>query len=236
MTSVKQLVELIFEHNCDAKALAEADGSFYVEPVDFNAIRAADLDALAMIAKETGRSNNEQNKLKSRAEAIRQAIRKKMIHVENGRIYAHDLTGPEEKKDSPDSAAKFILLFGKCVNADEAELLRNELEEAHGPFNTQYPIPTTPTNNASFDGDEYWRGNVWLAINWLVYKGLHNYGFVNEAQRLAQKSLELVDDSGFCEFYNPITGNRGKRLGKLCPQNQSWSTIVLDMLGREKDR
>lgn len=231
----KKLVELIFEHHCDANALARVNGSFFVEPADLNAIRAADLEALARIAQEIGQSDQEQNELKLRAEAVRQAIRKKMIRIDNGRLYAHDLIGPDEKETSPDSAAKFILMFGKCVNEDEAQLLRNELEEEVSRFNTKYPIPTTPADNASFDGGEYWRGNVWLAINWLVYRGLQNYGFASEAQRLAQKSLELVDHSGFCEFYNPITGDRGKRLGKLCPQNQSWSTIVLDMLGRERD-
>ncbi len=232
----KKLVDLIIEHNCNTYTLTNIDESFSVEPVDFNVIRAVDLEALAQIAKEIGQSDKEQNELKSRAEAIRQAIREKMIQVENGQVYAHDLIGSEERKGSADSAAKFILMFGKCVTEAEAHLLRDELEGEHSGFNTQYPIPTTPTDNPSFDGDKYWRGNVWLVINWLVYIGLYNYGFGDEAQRLAKKSLDLVDHSGFCEFYNPITGGRGMSWATLCPQNQSWSTIVLDMLGREKER
>ena len=50
------------------------------------------------------------------------------------------------------------------------------------------------------------------------------------AEELAEESLELVKEQGFCEFFSPITGQRGKRLGKECPEKQSWSTIVLDML------
>lgn len=229
----KALVDLIFQHQCNAAALAHVEGSFYVEPADFNAIRAADLEALAAIARELG-EDDAASGLEQRAQAIRQAIRAKMLSAAGGKLRVHDLVGAQEKKDSPDTAAKFVLMFGKCVTQEEARALRDELETPASPFHTPYPIPTTPVDHPWFDGDEYWRGNVWLPVNWLVYTGLRNYGLAEAAQRLAAKSLGLVRKKGFCEFFNPISGERGSRLGVPCPQNQSWSTIVLDMLGTQR--
>jgi glycogen debranching enzyme len=226
----KALVDLILQHDCNAAALADVEDGFYVEPADFNAIRAADLEALATIARELG-EDEEASSLDQRARAIRQAIRDKMLSRVAGSLRAHDLVGAQEKKDSPDTAAKFVLMFGNCVTPEEARALRDELEAPASPFHTPYPIPTTSIDHPWFDGDEYWRGNVWLPVNWLVYTGLRNYRLDGAAQRLAAKSLELVQKKGFCEFFNPISGARGSRLGRLCPQNQSWSTIVLDMLG-----
>lgn len=65
---------------------------------------------------------------------------------------------------------------------------------------------------------------MWLPVNWLIATGLRRYGF------------HAVDRNGFAEFFNPITGARGARLGEPCPARQSWSTIVLDMLGQERAR
>jgi len=153
-----------------------------------------------------------------------------MIFEEGDRLFTRDLPAPGQNIRSSDSAAKFVLLFGKCVTKQQAELLKNELTGKVGHFKIPYLVPTTPTDNPSFDGEEYWRGNVWLPVNWLIWKGLHNFGFVDEARKLTQNSLDLVEKNGFREFYNPLTGQGGKSFGSDCPQNQSWSTIILDML------
>ncbi|MCP4359518.1 MAG: hypothetical protein GY796_16025 [Chloroflexi bacterium] len=231
-----ELVGTLFEHHCDAESLMHAEDGFYVEPADFNAIRAADLDALAEIAREIGKEQEEIDAFRTRAEGIRQAIQEKMITV-NGenRLHVHDLVGADEQKNSPDSASKFVLLFGQCVNQEQAELLRGELNGNGSFFNTPYRIATMPTDNRLFDGREYWRGNVWLPINWLIFTGLRRYRFFKEAEELAKNSLDLVERSGFCEFFNPINGKRGQKFQKPCPQNQSWSTIVLDMLAECKE-
>lgn len=228
-----ELVRTIFEHHCSAEELVYAEDGFYAEPADYNAIRAADLDALAEIAREVGKKQQEIDEHKGHAERVRRAICQKMIDVNgDNQLRVHDLVGAEEVKNTPDSASKFILLFGRCVNQEYAELLRDELEGKNGSgFNTPYRIATMPTDNRWFDSSEYWRGNIWLPLNSLIYTGLRNYGFLEEARSLAENSLDLVERSGFCEYYNPINGKSGRKFQELCPKNQSWSTIVLDMLG-----
>lgn len=226
----KDLIDVILEHHYDLTKLSTIPNGFYIKPVDFNAIRAADIETLAKIGQIIGICDPEVKSLQKRAIDIREAIREKMIQVEGDRLRVCDLSGRSEKNNTPDSAAKFVLLFGQCVTKQEAKMLRDELMGDIGYFKTPYIVPTTPTDNPDFDGDEYWRGNVWLPVNWLICRGLYKYGFAEEAQKLIQNSLDLVTKGGYREFFNPLTGQGGKTFGRQCPHNQSWSTIILDML------
>ena len=51
--------------------------------------------------------------------------------------------------------------------------------------------------------------------------------FLEEASLLAERSLSLVEESGFYEYFNPLTGQG------YGPDQQSWTTLVLDMLATE---
>ncbi|MCL4255655.1 MAG: glycoside hydrolase, partial [Anaerolineae bacterium] len=76
----------------------------------------------------------------------------------------------------------------------------------------------------------YWRGNVWMSVNWLIWRGLRRYEYHELAVQLAERSLMLVDRHGFYEYFNPITGDG------YGPSAQSWTTLVLDMVRTEKLR
>src|SRR5690606_17693093 len=94
-------------------------------------------------------------------------------------------------------------------------------------FWTTYPVPTTPSNDPAFDPGHYWRGNVWPSVNWLIYQGLRRYGYQAEARYLATRNRELVETSGFHEYFNPISGEG------YGPDQQSWATIILDIVATE---
>ena len=225
-----ELISLLIEFNCDVQKLIKVKNAFCVKPIDLNAIRAADIDALAEIARIIGKPETEFHFLKQKAARIREAIRQKMIEIKDDRVLAYDLAYGSLKSNLRGSAAKFLLLFGNCVSNQEAEFLVEELFEPDGCFHTPYMISSTATDDPAFNAGEYWRGNVWLPVNWLIFKGLYNYGFFQKMKDLAQNSIMLVGENGFYEFYNPLNGQRGKNLDVDCPQNQSWSTIILDMM------
>jgi glycogen debranching enzyme len=202
---------------CDAGALAAA-GSFAVEPMDFNAIRAADLEALARMAEALGEDARPHW---HKARAIQQAAAR-FAHADG----FYDLCGTEEKALRVRSAAPFVLLFGGCLGAAAAsELVQALASDAWWP---RCPVPTTPTDDAAFDPAHYWRGNVWPSVNWLVYQGLRRYGYHQQASSLAQRFASLVESSGFHEYFNPLTGEG------YGPAQQSWTTLVLDMVATER--
>ena len=72
--------------------------------------------------------------------------------------------------------------------------------------------------------DTYWRGNVWPCVNWLIFKGLQRYGYNDLARELAENSVDLLKQSGFWEYYNPITG------AGLGGSTFSWAAALLDMI------
>ena len=57
-----------------------------------------------------------------------------------------------------------------------------------------------------FNHRRYWQGPTWVNTNWLIIDGLDRYGFKEEAQRLKSRTIELVEKSGFSEYFSPIDG------------------------------
>jgi len=78
-------------------------------------------------------------------------------------------------------------------------------------------------NNDNFQPNRYWRGSTWINMNWFIYKGLRNYGFDDIANELKSKTMEMIEKSGFYEYYNPING---KGLGA---KDFIWSGLIFDM-------
>ena len=64
---------------------------------------------------------------------------------------------------------------------------------AEGPtlFDTAFPVPTVSVSDPAWSTD-MWRGPTWLNANYFVIRGLAKQGRIEEADRLAQKSIELV--------------------------------------------
>ncbi|MCC6803835.1 MAG: hypothetical protein IT319_13210 [Anaerolineae bacterium] len=210
------LARKLVEYGMDALALARA-GWFHVEPMDYNAIRAADMEAMAAIARILNKPDDAAS-WQRRVESIRQSFQAKMIIDD----LPYDLEGVNETPVIQDSAGQFITLFGGLPTSMQAEKLVNRLQEPR--FWTRFPVATTPTDADTFDPNTYWRGNVWSSVNWLIYKGLRRYGYHDVANALAERSLALLEQSGFCEYYHPVTG---KGLGG---ENFSWSAVMIDMV------
>jgi hypothetical protein len=64
------------------------------------------------------------------------------------------------------------------------------------------PIPTTDPGDPSFDPIRYWRGPVWVLVNWLVADGFNRAGLTERAGRLRAATHALVAH-GFSEYYDP---------------------------------
>jgi glycogen debranching enzyme len=98
--------------------------------------------------------------------------------------------------------------------------------ERFGP-SAKAPWAVTTTSKASpaFDPRRYWRGPVWINVNWFLVRGLERSGLAAEAAELRRMTLELVERSGFAEYYDP---RNGEPLGS---RSFSWSAaLTLDLL------
>ena len=84
-----------------------------------------------------------------------------------------------------------------------------------------------------------WQGPVWIPLNWFVFHGLLRYGFRQEAEALADDTVELIyksiEELGFMrENYHAETGE-----GLYADQFASWNILTdtmhhyLDQSGKE---
>jgi glycogen debranching enzyme len=87
-------------------------------------------------------------------------------------------------------------------------------------------VPSAPSFSPSFEPKRYWRGPVWAVINWLISDGLRLNGSADLARRIEQSTVRAIETSGFCEYFDPTTGEG------LGGDTFSWTAAAYMALGR----
>lgn len=98
----------------------------------------------------------------------------------------------------------FMPLFGRQATAAQASVLAEGLT-ALGE-RVRYLIPSTHPDEGCFEGRRYWRGPVWVPVNWLLADGFRAYGYGALADRLMRDARALVAGSGLREYYDARSG------------------------------
>lgn len=192
---------------------------FWVKDVPFNSIMVNNLLTLSKIAELLGK-NEDKEFIANNAQDMKKAMREKMF--EDGVFYS--TYNENYKKIKVNTWAIFAPLIANLYTKEEAKRLVSEHLNNSNEFALNYQVPTVPKNEAVFNPDGFWRGPVWIATNWFVYRGLINYGFTKEADQIRDSSIALIKKSGFREHFNPDTGEgQGAH-------NFTWGGLVVDML------
>jgi hypothetical protein len=122
------------------------------------------------------------------------------------------------------SIATLMPLYSGSITKERAAKLVKLLEDEHQ-FGTNFPVPTVPLNSEWFQAHRYWQGPVWINTNWLIIDGLERYGYHKHAATLREATIELVEKSGFYEYFSPIDGSPAGIA------NFSWTAaLTIDLL------
>ncbi len=174
-----------------------------VDPL-FNSILCASNEALIKIAdilKEDYREIEEWNKLTKRA------VKDELYSSQDKIFYGYDLI--EDKLLEKPTAAGFIPLFGGIPSKKQAqELLEYMNSASFCPTHEEdcFAIPNYDRMKSDFSKKNYWRGPVWININWMILQGLKKYGFKRKAEHLEKTILELPIRFDFYEYYDSFEG------------------------------
>jgi glycogen debranching enzyme len=200
-------------------------GAFLFEDVMVNAIYADGLRALAALCRAAGLPEDEATALDARYHGTLSALVTKCWDDEAAAFW--DLSGAGER---PVRVLTFSILF-PLILPDLDRTIAQRLVERHllneSEFWLPYPVPSVAASEPSFDPGwttaTTWRGPTWVNVNWYLYWGLREHGFVDIAAELRRRTLAMVAASGIREFYDPVTA-----LGEGA-HDFGWTTLVLDL-------
>ncbi|MDE0210227.1 MAG: hypothetical protein OXJ64_10105, partial [Boseongicola sp.] len=92
-----------------------------------------------------------------------------------------------------------------------------------------FMVPSHDPTAPEYDGLRYWRGPVWLIVNYMISDGLKAAGQDCVAQRIDSDSIRLIEKSGFAEYYDPVTGE------PCGGSNFTWTAaMVIEILSAER--
>jgi hypothetical protein len=196
------LVKLFADLGYEEARIREAC-PFLVQDVLFNSLLCqADRD-LAEIARVLG---EDPSPFEERAEWSARAVNEKLWDEEHATYLDFDLIaeGPIHVYVAPN----FVPLFAGIPDEKRARRMVDALQSAGFGLADESvtPVPSYDRYGFAFFPVRYWRGPVWINIDWLLMRGLERYGYEEQAARLRETIVALCRDEGFYEYFDPLTG------------------------------
>lgn len=218
--------------------------------VYLNCLMYKELEAMAHIAKNLNLAEKEEY-YKGKAEELKMAIREHMWDEKNGFYYSVDLnllpidltkklhrgcprhwSGVIQKIDV---WTGFMTMWANIATKEQAERMVFENYKNEKTFNAPYGVRSLSKLEKMYKivksgNPSCWLGPIWGIANYMVFEGLLNYGYFDDAKELAEKTIKLfgqdLDENGdIHEYYDPETGVGVNKIGF-----QSWNLLAVAMI------
>jgi hypothetical protein len=196
------LVKLFAAQDYDESRIRSAC-PFLVQDVLFNSLLCqADKD-LARIAHILGK---DPSSFEDRAARTARAIDGKLWDEEHGTYLDFDLASG--RPIYVYVAPNFTPLFAGIPDEGRASRMLESLTSPGFGLSDEKisPVPSYDRYGFGFVPVQYWRGPVWVNIDWFLMRGLERYGHEKEAARLRETIVKLCSDEGFYEYFDPLSG------------------------------
>ncbi len=208
---------------CGYRPASLAEAPFAFVDLTFNSVLAAAEHDLAWLWAQLGETGS---RAAAGAARVRAALSARWD--EQASAYReHDLHGDEP--EVAQTVGDVFPLYGGGLDRTRARRLFEEViwaPERLGPApDAPWAVTTVEKSSNAYDPRRYWRGPVWVNMNWFLIRGLERAGLLQEARELRELTLRLVRAAGFSEYYQPDTG------APLGSGEFSWSAaLTLDLL------
>jgi hypothetical protein len=118
------------------------------------------------------------------------------------------------------SVATFLPLLTTGAHVDSL-VARLQDPAAYWPA---YPVPSVPLEARHFQDHRYWAGPTWVNTNWGIVEALHRRNHDDLATELRDRTLALVDEHGFAEYFSPTDGT-----GHGAPEFSWTAALTIDL-------
>ena len=221
------------------------DNPMDMDCIDFSCFMAKEAQCMAKIADVLG-MNEESKSWNEKFEQIVKAVNGHLWDENDGFYYDSIISTGKLRKVK--SAASFLPLFAGVCSRDRAERLVKHLQDKRS-FGTPFPVPSVSQDDPTY-GSDMWRGPVWINYNYMIIRGLEDYGYLKLADEIRRKTIEAVafwydHDGCVYEFYDSagrISPSRFNRKGRniqpydirirvQCIRDYGWScSLYTDLL------
>lgn len=224
------LVEIMKKNRYDEDAIYQ-EIPFKIKDIVFNSILYAANRAMLKIADIIDETTEE-------IESWIQKTKKNYLSFfcpqdpENRLVYDFDMVS--QKRIEKRTVASLISLYTDLLSDELTINIAAWMKHSHICKENcihKHPVITSiSVDDVQFNPLNYWRGPVWINVNWLIYKGLRNYRLDGEAEDLRKSMIDLVKEHGFYEYFNPLTGDG------LGANDFSWTAaLLIDLISEDKE-
>ena len=172
---------------------------FLVQDPLFNAMLIKSNAALLELYKILGSADDKINSLMQWQSRAINRFNEKLFNSKLGAYVHYDLKN--EKQIEFLSSSSFSALAANIPNDERAAVIIETMMNKFG-GSDRYLCASFDPDSDRFNPKKYWRGPVWINLNWLLYKGSKSYGYENVAQRLKEDSIALIKRYGFYEYFD----------------------------------
>ena len=212
-----------------------------------NGFMVAELEAAAVFAEQVGRAADAARLRQERSE-LAAAMTAECWDERDGFFYSVDVdvktrpydwfhaglgvfwkTLPIKVRTWPG----FLPMWNRTASASQAARLAAHARDP-STFQARFGICSLAQDEKMFNlqptlNPSNWLGAVWVVSTYVVFRGLLNYGYRDDAERLCRATLEMLgadlEKTGTLhEFYNPLTGEPIMNPGFL-----NWNMLALTM-------
>ncbi|MEM8898447.1 MAG: trehalase family glycosidase, partial [Bacteroidota bacterium] len=189
------LIQFGKENQYDGKAIAK-ESPVLIQDSMMNAILIKSNQSLINLADRLGMDKGE---LEEWQQQIIKSYNDKLWSDELGMYACYDMRGG--KQIGYKEIGGISPIYAGIPDEEKAGLLAKYLQDLHD--RGYYLCPSFDVDSPLFDSKRYWRGPVWPQMNWMIHMGLKEYGYDGLAEIVKSDLLELVQDLGFHEYFEP---------------------------------
>lgn len=207
------------------------------ESIDLNCMMVMEAKALEKMALALGLSE-EASQWKKDHEQRTSLINQVFWDEENGFYYNvnktdNSFTFKSENDLKRDEIIGFLPLWAGVADEEKAKRLIQKLTDSKQ-FWRKFGVPSLSAADPYYNDKGYWNGPVWVEWNYLIFQGLKDYGYHQEAAELTDKIAavmisQLKQNHNLWEFYSPDEDWAGYH------KTYIWAGIINRML-MDKDK